>query len=152
MEWKDRVPTKPNRKKITFEDDASVRFAKIEYADEPTEEGTSLSAASFKALADDARPVTGTYTAQATSVTVNLGFRPRALIIQPIGQNSNYFAGSNNLIPLAFSDSLSGTIIFTDTGFTVFDKDIRIFSSSATVNLNKSSLNYNEKYVYLAWR
>lgn len=39
---KDRVPTKPNRKKITFEDDSSVRYATVEYADEPVEAGTAV--------------------------------------------------------------------------------------------------------------
>lgn len=35
----DRVPTKPNRKKITFESDGRVEYATVEYADEPTTEG-----------------------------------------------------------------------------------------------------------------
>lgn len=39
---KDRLPTKPNRKKITFEDDHSIRYATVEYADEPTEEGSRI--------------------------------------------------------------------------------------------------------------
>lgn len=35
----DRVPTKPNRKKLTFESDGHVEYVTEEYADEPTIEG-----------------------------------------------------------------------------------------------------------------
>ncbi len=35
----DRVPTRPNRKKLTFESDGHVEFVTEEYADEPTIEG-----------------------------------------------------------------------------------------------------------------
>ena len=41
LQFVDRVPTLPNRKKITHEDN-SVEYATIEYADEPIEDGTAL--------------------------------------------------------------------------------------------------------------
>ena len=47
MFLKDRIPTYPNRKKIVFEDDKSVRYATIEYADVPLEEGTPMNAISL---------------------------------------------------------------------------------------------------------
>lgn len=47
IEVKDRVPTKVNRKKITFEDDGTVKYAIVEYADEPIEEGTRIGAEIF---------------------------------------------------------------------------------------------------------
>ena len=50
MYLKDRIPTKPNRKKIIFEDDNSVRYATVEYADEPLEEGTPINAASLDTI------------------------------------------------------------------------------------------------------
>ena len=50
MYLKDRIPTYPNRKKITFEDDGSIRFATIEYADDPLEEGTPMNASSLDAI------------------------------------------------------------------------------------------------------
>ena len=37
----DRVPTKPNRKKITFESDGRVEYGTVEYADEPAVPGVS---------------------------------------------------------------------------------------------------------------
>lgn len=40
VELQDRIPTCPNRKKLTFEDDNSLRYATVEYADEPLVEGT----------------------------------------------------------------------------------------------------------------
>lgn len=45
MYLKDRIPTRPNRRKLTFEDDNSVKYVTIEYADEPLEEGTPMNAA-----------------------------------------------------------------------------------------------------------
>ena len=42
INFKNRVPSIPNRKKITFEDTGEVRYAKIEFADEPTETGTPI--------------------------------------------------------------------------------------------------------------
>lgn len=44
MFFKDRIPNFPNRKKIIFEDDNSIRYATIEYADEPLQEGTPMNA------------------------------------------------------------------------------------------------------------
>lgn len=44
---KDRIPTYPNRKKITFEDTGEEKYALIEYADEPTENGTFLNRSLF---------------------------------------------------------------------------------------------------------
>ena len=46
----DRIPGKPNRKKITYED-GTVQYATIEYADEPIAEGTPISKATL--LQDD---------------------------------------------------------------------------------------------------
>lgn len=43
-----RVPTRPNRKKITKED-GSVEYVTIEYADEPTEAGTPINRYSLMA-------------------------------------------------------------------------------------------------------
>lgn len=44
VDIKDRVPTYPNRKKITYED-GTVQYATVEYADEPIEEGTPVNRA-----------------------------------------------------------------------------------------------------------
>ncbi len=52
VDVKDRVPTKPNRRKITF-DDGTVVYANIEYADEPTEQGTPINRELFQKVAAD---------------------------------------------------------------------------------------------------
>ena len=46
VDIKNRIPTPGmvNRKKITFEDDGTVRYAKVDYADEPIEIGTPITA------------------------------------------------------------------------------------------------------------
>ena len=49
LQFIDRVPTLPNRKKITHAD-SSVEYATIEYADEPTEAGTPLNKVNFSKL------------------------------------------------------------------------------------------------------
>lgn len=50
LQFVDRIPTLPNRKKLTFENDGSVKYATVEYADEPAEEGTFLNKANFNRL------------------------------------------------------------------------------------------------------
>lgn len=50
--FKDRNPTKPNRKKITFEDDGSVKYATVEFADDPATEGTKLNRESLMTMQD----------------------------------------------------------------------------------------------------
>ena len=49
IEILDRIPTKPNRKKITPEN-GSAYYATVEYADEPTEAGTPINKATLEAL------------------------------------------------------------------------------------------------------
>ena len=46
----DRIPGKPNRKKITYED-GTIQYATVEYADEPIAEGTPINKATL--LQDD---------------------------------------------------------------------------------------------------
>lgn len=66
---KDRIPTRPNRRKITFEDDNTVKYAKIEYADEPIEEGTPLNKGNL--LSDETALKFGL---EGDSATVNNAF------------------------------------------------------------------------------
>lgn len=42
INFKNRVPSIPNRKKITFEDTGEIRYATVEFADEATETGTPI--------------------------------------------------------------------------------------------------------------
>lgn len=53
---KDREALLPNRRKITY-DDGSIEYVTIEYADQPSEEGTPLSKATF--LTDDTATALG---------------------------------------------------------------------------------------------
>lgn len=50
MEFKDRVANKPNRVKLTYEDNNASVYATVELADEPIEEGTPLNAANMNKL------------------------------------------------------------------------------------------------------
>lgn len=80
---KDRVPTKPNRKKITFEDDNSVRYATVEYADLPTEQGTPINKALFNIIAADSNGSyigTGVYGASNPN-TLTFDFEPKFAIV-----------------------------------------------------------------------
>ena len=49
--FKDRVSTKPKRKKIEFEN-GSIEYAVIDFADEPKTEGTKLNRESLMAMQD----------------------------------------------------------------------------------------------------
>lgn len=49
--FKNRVPTNPNRKKIT-KLDGSIEYATIEFADDATEEGTPLNKATLNKMQD----------------------------------------------------------------------------------------------------
>lgn len=52
-EVNNRIPLYPNRKKITFEDDGEERYAIVEYADEPLDEGTRIDKALFDSIKGD---------------------------------------------------------------------------------------------------
>lgn len=52
IDVKDRIPTQPNRKKITY-DDGRVEYAKVEYADNPTEVGTPINKVLFDSIGQD---------------------------------------------------------------------------------------------------
>lgn len=119
MSFKDRVPSKPNRKKITFEDDNTVRYATVEYADEPIEVGTPLNKSTFDSL----RIVKGSYkgTGVQESQIVNLGFRPSFVLIN---NSSSYSIGDTggSIYPftaLAIDGQVDEYITITDTGFAV---------------------------------
>ena len=49
LEFKDRVPQKPGRVKITPED-GSIFYATLERADDPIQEGTPLNARNFNEM------------------------------------------------------------------------------------------------------
>ena len=52
IEVKDRVPTQPNRRKITYSD-GRVEYVTIEYADNPTEQGTPINKVLFDSIHSD---------------------------------------------------------------------------------------------------
>ena len=82
MLWKDRVPTRANRKKITFEDESlGTKYATVEYADEPTEQGTPLNRANM--LKGFNNFVCGVLPTSATdgTITVDLGFEPYFILV-----------------------------------------------------------------------
>lgn len=52
MQFEDRIPTKPNRRKITH-DDGSIESVVIQYDDSPTNEGTPLTAQNLNKITSD---------------------------------------------------------------------------------------------------
>lgn len=78
----DRVPTRANRKKITF-DDNTVRYATVEYADEPLQAGTPINRALFQKVS---QIVQGSYVGTGVfgagnQNTLTFDFEPKILII-----------------------------------------------------------------------
>lgn len=91
MEWKDRVPTKANRKKITFEDTTlGTKYATVEYADEPSEVGTALNKANLLQGFNNVECISKTYNISTPlsssqpyngNITVDLGYKPAGFIL-----------------------------------------------------------------------
>ena len=53
IEIKDRVPTKPNRVKLTSEEDGTVKYYTLSRADEPTVDGTPINKELFDSIQND---------------------------------------------------------------------------------------------------
>lgn len=90
--------------------------------------------------------VTGSYVGTGAAIVVDLGFRPRFLIIS--GQIGGVaLANSMQYIGLSFGTNLSSYVNLTDTGFTAASKNITSTSSDYP-KLNLSV----QRYGYLAFR
>ena len=126
MEFKDRVPTYPNRKKITYED-GRVEYVTIEYADEPVEVGTPINKATLEALQNTAVPVVGTYVGNGdASQEISLGFRPSVVaVIDPKSTGSS---------PLVINKNIPSV---KENGFIIAIERFNIL---------------NREYTYMAWR
>ena len=136
IEWKDRLPTQPNRKKITYEDN-SVEYATIEYADEPNagDEGTPLNKANLELLHTLSLPVVGQYVGlgAGADTVVNLGFKPSVVVV--LDGNDNY---DRTRMAIATQYVASGdAITITDNGFIV---------------KKNTSFNSTNNHTYIAWR
>lgn len=127
MEFKDRVPTYPNRKKITYED-GRVEYVIIENADEPVEQGTPLNKATFDAMQRVGIPIIGQCTRETSSVKeVVLGFSPSLVLIWDVAFNPDAIY----MISKDFR---------TSTDFEITSNGFKIASGT------------NRTYKYVAWR
>lgn len=93
FDFRDRVPSVPNRKKITFEDDGSIKYATIEFADNPIEDGSKLN---------------------RLSLMESQGFAGKTTIFNPDGSITTNFDSGNVLVSEFLSD---GSIKETLTSF-----------------------------------
>lgn len=95
--WQDRVPTYPNRYKVTKED-GSIEYITLERADEPTVEGTPINAANLNALEAGAAaglaamPKTGGEFTDTVSTTRFFHFKIDDEHYMMIGKSNNEFA------------------------------------------------------------
>jgi hypothetical protein len=110
---------------------------------------TALDAAVAKAqeVADAAAVLpyaVGTYTGTGAALSINLGFRPRALIISGAKSNTNLSSYADNVSYNAITcgNVLTDRVAFTDTGFTVTGG----FSSYPALSYN------GRTYDYIAFR
>ena len=87
-DFKDRVPSKPGRVKITPENGGTPYYAVIERADEPTVAGTPLSAANLNAAQES---ISYTNTSSASSY--------RRVYLSPTGKDTN--TGDSTSTPMA---------------------------------------------------
>jgi hypothetical protein len=127
MEFKDRVPTYPNRKKITYED-GKVEYVTIENADEPVEQGTPLNKATFDTIQRVGIPIIGQCIRETSSVKeVVLGFSPSLVLIWDVAFNPDAIY----MISKDFR---------TSTDFEITSNGFKIASGA------------NRTYKYVAWR
>ena len=108
MEWKDRVPTKANRKKITFEDTTlGTKYATVEYADEPSEVGTALNKANLLQGFNNVECVSKTYNISTTvsdgqpyngNITVDFGYNPAGFVLLGITTDQSVVGGTSHTL------------------------------------------------------
>lgn len=115
IEIKNRLPTKPNRWKITHESDSSQEYITWDYADEPTEVGTPINKATLEGiqtdLMDETKLVVAEYTVTEAVASVeftNLDFAADGGFYEIIisGKQSN--TGSSAIFYLQINDITSG--------------------------------------------
>ena len=106
MEWKDRVPTKANRKKITFEDTTlGTKYATVEYADEPSEVGTALNKSNL---------LQGFNNVECKKVTVNANINwLNTPSVETYYLNVDFGYVPNAFLILAYKHECSGTYTYT---------------------------------------
>lgn len=120
IDVKDRVPTQPNRRKITYSD-GRVEYVTIEYADNPTEQGTPINKVLFDSIEQDinlhvsnnSNPhnVTAEQTGAAITETYNVSIpttgwnssAPYSCEIEIVGITEN----DNPIIDIVLSDNVS---------------------------------------------
>ncbi len=132
---KDRVPQKPNRKRLTFEDDNSVRYAVVEQADEPVEPGTPLnkasllkdSTAAFLGLTSDNPTVDEALRAAANSVPDNFCL----LEISVLDYNGNP-------IPNCRIDGIPDSEVPPEKRYTNSSGILRLYVTGASYTLNST--------------
>ncbi len=103
LQFVDRIPTISNRKKITF-DDLSIKYAKVEYADLPIEDGTPLNKGYFNRINN----VLGYNESIATNITITEEMEN--LDSQVYNQHSRY-----DYIPTGKSEFVYGYLLVTDS-------------------------------------
>ncbi len=150
----DRVPTRPGRVKITHSN-GTVEYVTIERADEPTQAGTPLNKVLFDSIKADFetkqnKVVTGSFVASSTLQTINLGFKPRCVIINS-GATSymNYIAHETEMVTTEKptytyrNDKTKGiTLSIIDNGFTFTNLGAYIMADGAS---------YGTGYRYIAF-
>lgn len=134
MEWKDRVPTKANRKKITFEDTTlGTKYATVEYADEPSEVGTALNRANLlqgfnnvecvSKMVTLSSDIVGSRDAPVTShvVDIDFGYIPAGFILlgisnsQTLTRENIQGATTSNLTTSVQDNWLCGSNMYSAT-------------------------------------
>ena len=100
--FKNRVPTQPNRKKITFEDNQEVRYATVEFADNPTDEGTPINRDNIMAVQGLDGSLTifnpdGTIdTTYSDGTIVKVTFNPDGTILETVTNNTQIINKKTN--------------------------------------------------------
>lgn len=143
MIWKDRVPTNANRKKITFEDTSlGTKYATVEYADEPIEEGTPLNRANMLKGFNNFICGTATFSTSNESITVDLGFEPYFIIVMGYGRRgSGVYTGTT-------ATYCNGNIVYSGENTTDDNHYITISVSGTNLTIGGQTVSdYTANYI-----
>lgn len=143
INWQDRVPTRPNRMKITPENGGASWYGTIERADEPSVEGTPVNAANLNAMqlnaGLDAHKTVYVAVNGSDSVGNGTSSAPYATIAKALSMIPKNLNGFNATIHVAggtYNEDIlidkyfGGKILFANTA-AITIKSLRVFEGSS---------------------
>lgn len=161
VKWVDRVPTNPNRMKITPEN-GSVFYAKVERADNPTVPGTPVNAANLNAMQDAVALAAHktVYVSKAGSDSGGNGTQanPYATITKALSvfpKNLNGFSATVNVAAGIYNENVTiqhfgnGNLAITGVSGASVTVNSMLVDNVKTLEVNNVALNLSGGFLHL---